>query len=187
MTTKNKKRINHHKANIVFVDLETTGLNPLRHEIIEIGYIVVKQPKLEVIEEGAIKVRPKHIQTASKGALKLNKYNKKDWEKAVPLKKALQILAKKSRGAVFVGHNIWMDMCFLEIAFQREKVKRFYDYHVLDTVSLAFSKLRGRGEEIKHYSLKELAKYFGIKMERPHEALSDARATFEIYRKLVKE
>lgn len=179
-----KKKINHNKAKLVFVDLETTGLNPLIHEIIEIGFLKARPLDFKVLEQGEIKVKPKHIKTADKEALKVNKYNKKDWQDAIPLKKALQIFREKSKGAILVGHNTWVDMAFLEIAFRRKRVKHFHDYHILDTVSLAFQKLRKK-KAIKYYSLAELAKYFKIKMGQRHCALSDAKTTFKVFKKLT--
>jgi len=39
--------LNFKNRNIAITDLETTGLDPLKHEIIEIGLVLVKQPKLQ--------------------------------------------------------------------------------------------------------------------------------------------
>ena len=52
-----------HKRNLVFLDTETTGLDPEKHEIIEIGGVIVRQifensnqPAFEVLEEFEYKV-----------------------------------------------------------------------------------------------------------------------------------
>lgn len=46
------------ERNLAFIDVETTGTNPDRHEIIELALIVVKQveregqgPKIEIVGE----------------------------------------------------------------------------------------------------------------------------------------
>ena len=69
------------KHNFAFIDIETTGLNLLAHEIIEIG-CVLATPKLKVIEEFELKIKPKHIENSDPVALKVNHYNEKDWEDA---------------------------------------------------------------------------------------------------------
>ena len=51
------------KHNLAFIDIETTGLNLLKHEIIEIG-CVLTTPELKVIEEFELKIKPEHIENA---------------------------------------------------------------------------------------------------------------------------
>ncbi|KKS11066.1 MAG: hypothetical protein UU67_C0085G0001, partial [Candidatus Daviesbacteria bacterium GW2011_GWB1_41_5] len=38
----------------------------------------------------------------------------------------------------------------------------------------------------ERFNLGALAKYFGVENEKAHSALADIRATFEIYKKLLK-
>ena len=57
-------------------------------------------------------------------------------------------------------------------------------YHKLDTVSMTWAKLH-KNPDIDHFSLREMCKHFGIENKNPHSALSDARATFELYKKLM--
>ena len=45
-------------APISFIDLEMTGLEGSKHEIVEIGLVKVSQPELEIIEKWEAKVRP---------------------------------------------------------------------------------------------------------------------------------
>ena len=51
------------KHNLAFIDIETTGLNLIEHEIIEIG-CVVTAPNLKVIEEFKLKIKPERIEDA---------------------------------------------------------------------------------------------------------------------------
>jgi len=67
------------KHNFAFIDIETTGLNLEKNEVIEIG-CVLATPLLEVIEEFELKIKPEHIENADPVALKVNHYNEKDWE-----------------------------------------------------------------------------------------------------------
>ena len=82
--------------NLAFIDIETTGLNFLKHEIIEIG-CVVTTPNLEIIEEFELKIKPENIENADPVALKVNHYNSSDWEGAMSLEKAINILCKKTK------------------------------------------------------------------------------------------
>ena len=58
-------------------------------------------------------------------------------------------------------------------------------YHKLDTISIAWAKFHN-DKDFEHFSLREMCERFGIKNEHAHTALSDARATFELYKKLMR-
>ena len=166
-----------------FIDIETTGLNLLQHEIIEIG-CVITTPDLEPIEDFELKIKPKHIESADKIALKVNHYEEKDWESALEQKEAIKILAEKTKDCIMVGHNVAFDAGFLEHAFNEIKIGNTLHYHKLDTVSISWAKLHS-DPDLEHFSLREMCVRFGIKNKRAHTALSDARATFKLYKKLM--
>jgi len=177
---------------LAFIDLETTGLEPDKHEIIEIGIVLVEQSisdekkmKMEVLEEFEVKVKPEHIENADPVGLRINHYNEKDWLFAADLQNALRTVSEKTKGAIMVGHNVAFDFAFLENAFERLGIENKMHYHKLDTISIAFAKLYGH-ENIDKLSLRVLCEYLGIKNARAHSALSDARATLEVFQKLME-
>jgi len=161
------------KHNFVFIDIETTGLNLIKNEIIEIG-CVLTTPKLEVIEEFELKIKPEHIENADPVALKINHYNSMDWKSSISLKEAMNILCEKAKDCIMVGHNVSFDAGFLEHAFNQNKIANTMHYHKLDTISIAWAKLHN-DSNLEHFSLREMCVHFGIKNERAHSALPDAR------------
>lgn len=171
------------KHNLAFIDIETTGMNLMKHEIIEIG-CVLTSPELEVLGELEIKISPEHIENADPVALKVNHYNERDWTGAINLEKAIRIFSEKVRDCIMIGQNVAFDSGFLEYAFNKMGIVNTMHYHKLDTVSVAWAKLH-KYSDVEHFSLRELCVRFGIKNERAHTALSDARATFELYKKLM--
>jgi len=44
------------------VDIETTGLDPRWHEIIDIGVVLCRQDNFEIIQEWSARVQPLHIE-----------------------------------------------------------------------------------------------------------------------------
>ena len=172
------------KHNFAFIDIETTGLNLLEHEIIEIG-CVLTTPRLKVIEEFELKIKPKHIENADPVALKVNHYNEQSWESAISLEEATRIFSEKVADCIMVGHNVAFDAGFLEYAFNITEMANTMHYHKLDTISLAWAKLH-KDPDVEHFSLRELCARFNIENERAHSALPDARATYELYKKLMK-
>lgn len=171
------------KHNFAFIDIETTGLNLNENEIIEIG-CVLTTPELKVIEEFELKIKPENISSADPVALKVNHYNEKEWESAYDFKKAMNIFREKVKDCIMVGHNVAFDAGFLEHTFNKMGVVNTLHYHKLDTISMAWAKMH-KNPDIEHFSLREMCVHFGIKNERAHAALPDARATYELYKKLM--
>ncbi len=172
------------KHNFAFIDIETTGLNLLLNEIIEIGCVLTTE-SLEIIEEFELKIKPEHIENADPAALKVNHYDANEWKSAYPLLKAMKIFSKKVKDCIMVGHNVAFDAGFLEYAFNKTNLTNTMHYHRLDTVSIAWAKMHN-DPKLEHFSLRGLCVLFGIKNERAHTALSDARATYELYKKLME-
>ncbi len=172
------------KHNLAFIDIECTGLDVLKHEIIEIGCVIIT-PKLKVIEKFELKIKPEHIENANPTALKINHYKKENWKHALALEDAMKIFSKKVKDCIMVGQNVSFDSNFLEYAFAKLKLKNSIHYHKLDTISIAWAKLHKK-KSITHFSLREMCKYFDIENKNPHSALSDAYATYELYKKLMK-
>ncbi|MBK8647825.1 MAG: 3'-5' exonuclease [Gemmatimonadetes bacterium] len=173
------------KTTIAFVDLETTGLDPSRHDIIEIGIVRVNARTLEVLDEHEALVMPERLGDAQLDALAVNGFSTAAWERALPLREALLAVAPLLDGALIAGHNVGFDWSFLEAGFRRGGLALpNVDYHRLDTASLAWP-LVVTGE-LPSMSLDPLAKLLGLERPHPHRALADARCSLEIARRLVE-
>ncbi len=179
------------KHKLAFIDVETTGLNPDKHEVIQIGVVLVAQnwndknnSSFEIIEEIELKIKPERIADAEPIALKINGYNPAEWIFGYTLGEAMQIFAKKTEGSIMVAHNVAFDFGFIEKAFRATGIENKMHYHKLDTISIAFAKLHRIGD-VDRFSLQYLCDYFGVENKKAHSALPDARATFEVYKKLM--
>lgn len=178
--------------NFAFIDLEMTGLDLETHEITEIGLVLARyehQSSGEVIMqklgEYEWKVKPEHLDTADPVALKIAHFDPETWdEEAVPKERALRELTELCKDATMVGHNVAFDFSFLEKAFRVNGIENKMHYHKLDTISVAFGLLHEE-TTLERFSLRELCDYFQIENRKAHTALSDARATYELYEKLM--
>lgn len=171
-------------TSLAFIDLETTGFRPDRHEIIEIGCLVLTQPDLQIIGELDLKVKPEHLETAEPEALAVNGYNSGDWLFAVDLAQALKALNDQAEGAIMISHNITFDWPFLERAYAQTGLPNRLASVRLDLLSIAFAKLYNE-ERVQRFNLRALADYFGLKNEQQHTAMADIRVSVEIYKKLL--
>jgi len=173
---------------LAFLDIETTGFDVERQEIIEIGVVIVNQKDGvlgNVVEEFEIKIKPEKLENAEAEALSINGYNEADWMFAVSLEQAMTTFAEKTKDCVMVAHNIGFDYSFLAKAFSVTGVENKMFFAKLDTISFAFAKLH-KLADTPRLNLKSLCEYFGIENERAHTALADTRAMVAIYRKLLE-
>ncbi|HET6687994.1 MAG TPA: DEDD exonuclease domain-containing protein [Rubrobacter sp.] len=81
-------------------------------------------------------------------------------------------------GCVLVGHNVHFDCSFVTAARGGSPLPN----EVLDTLKLARCLVPG----LKRYRLSSLVSHFGVRQAPNHRALSDAAATTEVFRKLLK-
>jgi DNA polymerase-3 subunit epsilon len=81
-------------------------------------------------------------------------------------------------GCVLVGHNVHFDCSFVTAARGGTPLPN----EVLDTLKLARCLVPG----LKRYRLSSLVSHFGVRQAPNHRALSDAAATTEVFRKLLK-
>lgn len=174
---------------LVFLDVETTGFDPITHEIVELGAVVVEPQgnyqNLKVIHEIEIKVKPERIEDADPGALRVNGYDEAQWMFAHSLEEAMQELSSKAKGCSIVAHNIAFDWSFIQRAFAVTGVENTMHYQKFDTLSIAFAKLHN-DPDLSNLSLRALCEYFGIVNTNAHTALADTRATVEVFRGLMK-
>ena len=173
-----------YKRPIAITDVETTGLDPQKHEIVEIGLVLIDQETGEVIDTLDLKVKPEHIETADDVALKLNGYNETDWQDAVTILEAIALYGKKAENAIFCSHNVTFDWSFILEAFKKAGQKNTLDYHRLDLFTLIWTKTRD--SKIESFNLNRVAQFLGLPEETlPHRAINGARTAHEIFKKII--
>ena len=164
-------------ATFAVVDLETTGLSPVRSRICELGAVRVR--RLELDGELQSFVNPgERLPVAIQS---LTGIRETDLRAAPPAQWAVRRFLEFAGDAVLVAHNARFDLAFLDREVARLTGRRLAA-PVVDTVSLARRLLEGR---VTRFGLASLAFFFGTSARPCHRALADAQATAEILLALV--
>lgn len=164
---------------LAFVDVETTGLDPSVHEMIEFAVIYSNGEHL------SFKIQPRRIEAASPKALEVNGYTPERWVDAITPEEAAVRIAKALDDCVVAGYNVKFDVGFILSLLSDMSVAAKFGYHHVDVAALAYEHLVDIG--LNSLSLKNVCKFLGIPPEPDiHEALNGARACREVYRRLVR-
>jgi DNA polymerase III epsilon subunit-like protein len=177
--------INYRDRNLCFIDLEFTGLDLSIHEILSIACVLVDSKNLKILEEKEWKIKIKYPENIDPRAREVTDYDNHDWKNAVDLEDALNDLNKFANFSTLIGFNIAFDWSFLYRDFEKLKIKPKVDYHMLDIMTLAYLNFKEK-KQPKNLSLRAVAQRLAISVSDKHGALTDARATYEIYKKLSK-
>ena len=165
------------KKTLAFVDLETTGLDPNKHEIIEAAIILSRADGSTY--EWQSKIKPKDIASADPVALKVNGYIPEEWDKAPLLEEVSSEITSLLEGTMPVAHNAHFDRSFLETHLGVDTLPHRW----LDTISIAHVVMPNRDR----YSLASLCDAFGIDNSGAHTALVDARRCLRLYESLMNK
>ena len=164
---------------LVFIDLETTHLNPQVGEIIELALVrVTKEREIRFVT----KIRPERLHLAQKRALEINGYNEEEWHDAPIARDVAGRVADLIAGGLLVGHNVSFDFEYLEEFLHVHGQKFRASYRKIDTMTLAHEHL----PFLTSYSLATLRDFFGLSQEGAHRAEKDLDDMRSIYRRLCR-
>ena len=158
-------------------DAETTGLDPTRDEIIQIGAVRLVNGKLLRGEHFDQLVDPRRAIPAP--SISIHGITDERVRGQPTIGEVLPAFHRYARDTVLVAHNAAFDMRFLQMKEATTGVS--FDQPVLDTLLLS---------EVVHPSqdshrLEAIAERLGVTVMGRHTALGDARITAEVFRRLV--
>jgi DNA polymerase-3 subunit epsilon len=159
------------------LDLELTGLDPRRNDIIAVGAVPIEDGRIMLGESLYTLVRT--TRRSEHGAVLVHKLRVADLADAPPLEEAVDRMLELLAGRTPVFHTGAVERNFLVPLFSRRHVKL---PTAADTEVLGRVWLREReGEAPPWVSLEKLASELGQPGEPPHHALGDALTTAKAF------
>ena len=158
---------------IVSLDLETTGLDPTKDAIIEIGAVRFTPHRVE--DEWTTLIHPGR--RIPPFITQLTGITDQMVLQSPPITAVIPELARFIGRSAILGHNVKFDLSFLK------RYKFLENNDVLDTYDLASVLLPTNSR----YNLGALAQSLKILLPATHRALDDARVTRAVYLNLLQE
>ncbi|MGY4794869.1 exonuclease domain-containing protein [Lysinibacillus fusiformis] len=171
-------------------DIETTGIFPLFHEMIEIGAVVVENG--EVVKEFNELIKPKNKinQKISNLTNITNKTVEDCIDEETALRRFYEFIGDEEY--ILVGHNARdFDLNFINVRSRMYKLnEKLNDFALIDTLYLSKfieEEVSAKQRKRKTYSLKSMLKKYGIEIENHHRAVFDSLHTFKLFQKLLED
>lgn len=153
------------------VDVETSGLSPRRHRILQIGLATVAADGT-IVDHWSTLVRLRWpLQRV--GPTSVHGIRRRTLRGAPRLDDSLRELARRIDGLTVVGHNVGFDAAFLRRAAARTQMSLPLDQRVC-TLELSRA-LDPEGEQ--SHTLGDVTARYDVTIEKQHDALADAIAT----------
>ena len=158
------------------LDIETSGFDPLKNEVLEVGFVFFEVGKggFKIADEYTRVFKPNGKVDAN--ILGLTGISREELDNAEPFADFKSELQQKLKDAVIVGHNIAFDIKFLESAGLKFSGK------TIDTLDLVQWVLPTHHS----YNLENLMHTFGISHKEAHRALADSKATLKLLERLLQ-
>lgn len=165
-------------SELVVFDIETTGFNARKDDIIEIGAVKIKDRKIidsfNTFVSTSMKLPDKIIElTGITDSMLVG---------APSIKESLTGFREfVGENSILIAHNASFDVKFIKEKYLVNFNEK-YDMPVIDTLELSKALVKG----VKNYKLNTLTKKFDIVLENHHRAVDDAKATAMLLLELYK-
>ncbi|HUJ35259.1 MAG TPA: exonuclease domain-containing protein [Solirubrobacteraceae bacterium] len=159
------------------IDLEMTGLDPRRDDIISVGAVPIDEGRIAL--GGGLYALVRSDTRSERGAVLVHKLRVPDLADAPPLEEAIDGVLELLAGRIPVFHTAAVENAFLRPQFARRRVRL---PEAVDTEALGRLWLSHRdGAAPEGISLGRLAAVLGHPAETPHHALGDALTTAKAF------
>lgn len=185
--------------NILFLDLETTGLNKDENEVIQLAALVVVNG--EIKEELSFFFKPEHPENTYQKALEITgltmetimAYNDDPRVALRTIDQTLKKWAPINEDWAIAGQNVKFDMEFFELWWNKNQgagsklYRKTFKFVSLDLINLAFAFHIAGVFTFKNFKLSTILETLDMVFEgESHNALNDIRMTYKAYFKLIE-
>jgi DNA polymerase-3 subunit epsilon len=172
--------VDYRSVEFVSLDLETTGLDPSRDEILSVGLVELKAGRIDLATTAHYLVSP--ARAIPEGSAVIHQITDDRAAQGQALADVLPLVLARLSGRVLLGHHVKVEREFLDAA-----CKRLYGTHFLvpaaDTEAVIRRWLEQRNQPLtgRDLRLHALRERYSLPRYKAHNALVDAVATAELF------
>ncbi len=168
---------NAHLQDYTVVDIETNGLSPQKHDIIELSALRVRAGKV-VKEYSSLVFTPNGVNYYIQN---LTGITPKMLQNAPQINEILPSFIEFIGNDTILGHNVNFDLRFIKAKLREYSQQELINAN-MDTMAIA-----KRTIKLESYKLTSIASNYGIDTSNNHRGLKDCYITFEDYKNLQSE
>ena len=170
----------YRRTRFVALDLETTGLDPLRDEILSVGLVDFHGGRIDLGTAAHHLVTP--TRAIPERSAVIHQITDDQAAQGKPLSEVLPVVLARLAGGVLLGHHVRIEREFLDAACRRLYGASFLA-PVADTEALIRRWLTQRNQPFNGRDLRlhALRQRYGLPRYKAHNALTDALATAELF------
>jgi DNA polymerase-3 subunit epsilon len=165
------------EAEFAVVDLETTGLDLRRDEIVSYGGVLVRAGR--VVAGSAVYGLVKPLGPVSRASVEVHALRLEELDDAPDLAACAAALVELMSGRVLIAHAAWVERAFIGRALREIGLRLAGP--VVDTAALAREAMVVPDRLDGEPALETLAGALGMPVHTPHHALGDALTTANVF------
>ena len=161
---------------LIVIDIETTGIDPINYSICQIGVAIVDRETLNILKTYESLVKPLE-DNRYPPAMAIHGITEEQLNQAPQLEQVLseiESLIKDPERHMLASWGVYFDVVFLNR--QYEKIKKLYPFyhHSFDIKAVVSWELCKRGLKLRQWRLEDMYKKLGLQFEgKRHSALAD--------------
>jgi DNA polymerase III epsilon subunit-like protein len=179
---------------LLVLDIESTGIDVTKHEIIQLAAILIDKKTLKEKQTFSSFVKPVSWANRDPEAMAVNGIVWEQLKNAPSIKTVLQKFNRTfGKDCIPTTYGGNLDIIFLPAAYRKAGMKYPFDYHTFNMWPLfytymALQKKLTNKKRYVGFSLEDVAEFLEVPpSENRHDALGDCYYEAEILRRLIKE
>jgi len=189
--------------NLLFLDTETGGLDPLKYSILSVGLAIIStnsksnDGNIDIVDRLEIPVKEPDI-CVHESALKVNRidmsyHNKIAKSPEVAVKEIIDFISRNNNiysdknKIILFGHNVYFDVNFIIRLFNLTSYKYsdYFSHRVVDTSSILRFLYLNKTFDHDISNLDAALDYYNINEYPRHTSLQDAILTAKLFKRLL--
>jgi DNA polymerase-3 subunit epsilon len=174
---------NWRSINYCAIDIETTGLDLRKDEIISIGAAQIHEERIKTGNNFYQEVRPRQMPSVK--SIEIHGLRTIDLVKADPIEVIIPEFKAQINNRVLIAHAAWIEFAFLKPYLQGVDLSSLR--RMIDTAALARACGYAADLNEREPSLESLCRRLHLPVYAPHNALGDALTTAVVFLALATE